>query len=73
VFHHALGTAAGAEASFLAAECYEVFVFAQLALHPQKAVFEAAALEVRLELLLYKVRQRAFGLGHQGAERGVVG
>jgi hypothetical protein len=47
-------------------------VFAALALHPQKAVFEAAALEVSLELLLHKVRQRAFGLGHQGAERGVV-
>jgi hypothetical protein len=35
-------------------------------------VFQPATLEVSLELLLHKVRQRAFGLGHQGAERGVV-
>ena len=72
MFHHTFGATAGAKASFLAAERYQVLMLSALALHPQKAVFKVAALEECFEFLLHEVRQRAFGLGHECAEREVV-
>jgi DNA replication protein DnaC len=45
---------------------------AGVAAHPQEAMFQAAAAQVVLELLLHIVRQRTLLLGHMGDERRVV-
>jgi hypothetical protein len=49
-----------------------MFAVAGLAAHTQKAVFEAAAFEVVLELALDVVGQGAALRGHPVGERGVV-
>jgi hypothetical protein len=43
-----------------------------LAAHPQEALLQPSALEVRLELLLHEIRQRSVGHGAQLTECGIV-
>ena len=45
---------------------------ALLATHPQEALLQPSALEIRLELLLYEIGQRPIGRGAQLAECGIV-
>jgi len=71
-FGHAPRAAAGAEATALATEGDQMFAVAGLAAHAEKAVFEAAAFEVILELALDILWQRCAVRGHPVSERGVV-
>ena len=43
-----------------------------LATHTQETFLQSSALEIRLELLLYEIRQRPIGRGAQLAECGIV-
>jgi hypothetical protein len=45
---------------------------ALLATHPQEALIQPSALEIRLELLLDEIRQRPVGRGAQLTECGIV-
>ena len=71
-FHHAVGPAAGAEASSLTGKGHLLFMVTALAAYPQEAVLQAAALEKVGELLLHIVWQAsAFGF-QVGEESRVV-
>ena len=69
---HASGSAGGAEAAPLAAECHEPLGVALLAAHAQEAFLQPPALQVSLELLLNVLWQRSANLGAQLMKCGIV-
>jgi hypothetical protein len=71
-FGHTPRTAAGAEASSLATECYQVFMMTFAALHPQEAMLQAAAFEVIGKFLFFVQRKGLVLSGHHIPELRVV-
>jgi hypothetical protein len=69
---HASAAAGGTEPALLAAECHQFLCMTLLATHTQEPLLQSSALEIRLELLLYEIRQRPIGRGAQLAECGIV-
>jgi hypothetical protein len=69
---HATRTTGGAESALLAAECDELLGVAVLAAQTQQAFFQAAALQVRIELLLDVIRQRPTCFGSKRTKGGIV-
>jgi hypothetical protein len=60
------------EPALLAAERHQFLCMTLLATHTQETFLQSSALEIRLELLLYEIRQRLIGRGAQLAECGIV-
>jgi len=69
---HAVGATAGAEATLLTGKRDLSLEGAFVAVYPEKAVLEAAALQVGLELLVDMVRQGISLMGHLLDKGGIV-
>ena len=69
---HAAGATAWAEAPLLTGKCHQLLEVAFVAAHPEKAVFEAAALQVGLESPLDMVWEGFALLGQLVHKGGVV-
>jgi len=69
---HAPCAARGAESALLATERYELLGVTSLAANAQEALFHAAALQVRIELLLDVIRQRPTCFGSKLSKRRIM-